>query len=297
MRERPLVAGVEVGGTKCIALLARSPDQIQEQVRIDTADPESTLAQLDDLLTRWRSDHQFEAIGIASFGPLDLLPNSPTFGSIVSTPKANWSGIDLASRWRAFGVPIGFDIDVIAAARAEQRWGAAQGLEDFVYITVGTGLGVGPIIGDGSILGRGHCEMGHVRVPRLPGDDWRGACPYHGDCAEGLASGAAIAARHGPGAVAADWKGWASVEHALAMLVHNLLVSLQPRRILMGGGVAVARPQLIDAVRARATESLAGYYTAAFLDDDWLTEPGLGPSAGPLGALAIALTAIGRAGR
>src|SRR5205085_1727202 len=140
--ERTLIAGIEVGGTKCVALLGRSPDEILEQVRIDTVDPESTLAQLDNLLARWRLDHRFDAIGIASFGPVELQRDSPSYGSIVSTPKPNWSGTDLVGRWRHFGLPIGFDIDVIAAARAEQRWGAAQGLSDFAYITVGTGLGV-----------------------------------------------------------------------------------------------------------------------------------------------------------
>lgn len=291
MSEAPLIAGVEVGGTKCIVLLGRGPEDIVEQVRIETRDPDSTLGDIDAVLERWHEAHGFAAIGIASFGPVDLHPSSATYGSIVSTPKPGWSGTPLVSRWRRFGVPIGFEIDVIAAARAEQRWGSAAGLQDFAYITVGTGLGVGPIIGDKPVLGRGHCEMGHIHIPRLAEDDWPGVCPYHGDCVEGLACGVAIAARHGPGDVAPDWHGWVTVEHALAMLVHNLFVTLQPRRVLIGGGVAVARPQLIDAVRARAEASLAQYYSAAALEDGWLAEPGLGAMAGPLGAIAVGLAA------
>ena len=291
--QSPLIAGVEIGGTKCIAILARSPDDVLEHVRLDTKDAATTLAEIDSVLERWDRDHGFAALGIASFGPLELRRDRPNYGSVVSTPKPGWSQVQLGERWRTFGVPIGFDIDVIAAARAEQRWGAAQGLTDFAYITVGTGLGVGPIIGDCSVNGRGHCEMGHMRAPRLPLDTWSGACPFHGDCVEGLASGAAIAARHGPGPIAPDWMGWASVEHALAMLVHNLLVSLQPQVVLLGGGVAAGRPQMVEAISNKARTSLADYYTAAELEQDWVRAPGLGTEAGPLGSIATGMSALG----
>jgi len=288
-----LIAGIELGGTKCICLLARSPDEVVDQVRIDTRDPESTLSQIDEVLDRWHREHGFMALGIASFGPLQLDSSGPDFGSIVSTTKPGWSDTPILTLFARFGVATAIDTDVVGAARAEQRWGAAQRLKDFVYITVGTGVGVGAIIGDRSVHGRGHGEMGHLRVPRLTGDDWPGICTYHGDCVEGLACGPAIAKWHGPGAITEDWAGWTTVEHALAMLVHNLLLSVQPQRIMIGGGVAVGRPQLIDAVRRRAIESLGGFYTAAGLTEDFLVAPGLGDRAGPLGALALGLSALG----
>lgn len=288
----PLIAGIELGGTKCVCILARSPDDIVEEVRIPTRDPDATLGDVDAVLDRWHREPGFEAVGIASFGPLDIDPSSPGYGSVSNSPKPGWTNVPLVERWQRFGVPIGFDVDVVAAARAEQRWGAAQGLADLAYITVGTGIGVGPIIGDKSVAGRGHSEMGHTRVPRLAGDDWPGSCPFHGDCIEGLASGSAIAARHGSGPVAEDWDGWPAVEHALAMLVHNIFLGIQPHRILLGGGVPEGRPSLVGAVRERAVASLGGYHSSATLECDFLVEPGLGARAGPLGAIAVGLAAL-----
>jgi len=286
------VAGVELGGTKCVCILGRSPDDVIEQVRIDTRDPKSTLAQIDALLDRWHSEQRFAALGIASFGPLQLDRSARNFGSIVSTTKPGWSDTPLLPRLDRFDVPVAIDTDVVGAARAEQRWGAAKGLTDLAYITVGTGVGVGAIIGDLTVHGRGHGEMGHLRVPRLRGDDWPGVCTFHGDCVEGLACGVAIAERHGPGPIGDDWPGWATVEHALAMLVHNILLSVQPQRIIIGGGVPGGRPRLIDGVRRRALESLGGFYTGAALPEDFLVAPALGDRAGPLGALALALSAL-----
>lgn len=286
------IAGVEIGGTKCIVVLGRPDGTILEEIRIATKGPKDTLGEALALLDKWHEGPGFGAIGIASFGPIDLDSGSEGFGTIVTTPKPHWSGTSVLHPFKKYGVPIGLETDVIGAARAEQRWGAARGLTDFAYVTVGTGVGVGSIINDRPVQGLGHGEMGHSRGPRLKGDTWPGACPYHGDCIEGLASGSAIQARSGGAAIGEDWDGWDSVEHALAMLVHNLFLATQPKRILMGGGVAKGRPALISAVRARAKESLAGYHTASALGEDFLVAPGLGEEAGPLGALAIALEAI-----
>nr|WP_168070838.1 ROK family protein [Sphingomonas kaistensis] len=287
-----MVAGIEIGGTKCIAILGRSPSDMVEEVRIDTGAPGATLAALEAVLERWQAEAGFAAVGVASFGPLRLDPGAADYGTIVSTPKPGWSGVDVLRRWERFGVPVALQVDVIGAALAEQRWGAAEGLQDFTYITVGTGIGVGPIIAGSPVSARGHCELGHARVPRLPGDTWPGACPFHGDCVEGLASGAAIAARAGTARPDAGWDGWTSVEHTLAMLLHNLLLGLQTRRVLIGGGVMEARPALLGAIRERMQASLAGYYTAADFGDDILLPPALGPRAGPLGALALGLGAL-----
>lgn len=285
------IAGLELGGTKCILVLGRPDGSIVDEVRIPTRDPEGTLGEALAQLDKWREGEGFAGIGIASFGPLDLDLGSNGYGTIVTTPKRGWSGVPVVQPFRRYGVPIGLDTDVIGAARAEQRWGAARGLTDFAYITVGTGVGVGSIINDRPVQGLGHGEMGHGRGPRLEGDSWPGACAYHGDCIEGLASGSAIAARSSGQPVGEDWPGWNSVEHALAMLVHNLFLATQPRRILMGGGVVKGRPSLIEAVGARARESLAGYHTASAIGDDFLVAPGLGEGAGPLGALALAIEA------
>lgn len=288
----PLVAGLEIGGTKCIAVLGRGPGEIVEEVRIDTGAPEPTLAALEAVLERWQASPSFAALGIASFGPLRLDEAAEDHGRIVSTPKPGWSGTDVLRRWERFGAPVALQVDVIGAALAEQRWGAAQGLQDFTYITVGTGIGVGPIIAGQPVSARGHCELGHARVPRLPGDSWPGACPFHGDCVEGLASGASIAARAGTTRPDPEWEGWASVEHALAMLLHNLLFGLQTRRVLIGGGVMESRPELIGAVSERLRSSLGGYYTASELEPEFVQPPALGARAGPLGALALALSAL-----
>jgi fructokinase len=226
----PLVAGVELGGTKCVCILARGPDDIVEQVRIDTRDPPTTFAEIAAVLRRWREDHAFEALGLASFGPIDLDPASATHGAIVRTPKPGWDGADLLSLAADLDVPVGLDTDVNAAALAEGRWGAAQGLSAFAYITVGTGVGVGSIIGGAAVRGLGHSEAGHLRVPRLPGDAWPGACPYHGDCVEGLASGPAIAALAGRSAqeLDRDHPAWAVAVGALASLCHNLVLTAAP---------------------------------------------------------------------
>lgn len=285
------IAGVEIGGTKCILVLGRSDGTIIEEIRIATRGPEDTLGEAVALLDKWHQELGFRSIGVASFGPIDLDRQSDVFGTIVTTPKPHWSGVSVFHPFKRYGVPIGLETDVIGAARAEQRWGAARGLTDFAYITVGTGVGVGSIINDRPVQGLGHGEMGHSRGPRLRGDTWPGACAYHGDCVEGLASGSAIQARSGGRPVGEDWDGWDSVEHALAMLVHNLFLATQPKRILMGGGVANSRPAMISAICARAKESLAGYHTASTLGDDFLMAPGLGEKAGPLGALAVAIEA------
>lgn len=293
----PLFAGVEMGGTKCVCILAAGPDDIREQVAIPTADPAATLAGIEAVLDRWRGAG-FAALGIASFGPLDLDPASDTHGAIVGTPKPGWPGTDLWHRWTArYGVPTALDTDVGGAALAERRWGAGRGLDDLVYITVGTGIGGGLIVGGRPVRGLGHAEIGHIRVRRLPGDTWPGCCPLHGDCVEGLASGTAIRARTGTGGgdLPPDHPAWPPVADALAQLLHGLVLTLAPRRILMGGGVMAGQPHLLPMIRQSLRASLAGYPpwlpSAAGLDD-YVTAPGLGPRAGPLGAIALAETAL-----
>lgn len=293
----PLVAGIELGGTKCICILASGPSDIRDEVRLPTTTPAATLGALEDVLRRWGRETPVAALGVASFGPLDLQPSSRTWGSIVTTPKPGWDGTDLRGLARRLDAPLVIDTDVNGAAFAEGRWGAARGLSSFAYVTVGTGVGVGSIIGGRSVTGLGHSEAGHLRIGRAPGDHWAGLCPYHGDCVEGLAAGPAIAARTGRPAseLEPDDPVWNQVAHALGGLMHNLVLTAAPERILIGGGVLDGQPWLFPRVRAALLDSLAGYAVADRIARDvdrFVQRPGLGSRAGPLGAVALALSAL-----
>lgn len=293
----PLIAGVELGGTKCVCLLASGPDDIHDEVRIPTTTPDETLGEVRTVLARWRQGPGFSALGIGSFGPLELDRSRPDFGSIVTTPKPGWNNTDLTRLAEGFDGPVGIDTDVNGAALAEGRWGAAQGLGSFAYVTVGTGIGVGSIVSGRAVRGLGHCEAGHVRVGRIPGDTWPGSCPYHGDCVEGLAAGPALEARTGRRGetLAAEDPAWEMVVQALGGLLHTLVLTSAPERILIGGGIFTGQEHLFPRLRQALVSSLAGYATAdriAGIIDDFVTPPGLGAMAGPLGAVALGLAAL-----
>ncbi len=296
--ERPLLAGVELGGTKCICVLGTGPDDIREQRRIPTAAPDVTLSDIVAVLDSWQARHgEIAALGIASFGPLDLQLQSARYGHVTSSVKPGWQDVDVVGRLAARRrVPLGFSTDVNGAALAEGRWGAARGLRDYAYVTVGTGIGVGVVAHGQLVLGCNHSELGHIRVVRLAGDTWGGVCPYHGDCAEGLASGPAIAARAGvaAGEVAADSPVWDFAAHALGQLLHTMVFATAPQRILIGGGVMEGHPELLPKVRRRLLASINGFIDVERLTGGmarYVVAPGLGPLAGPLGALALAADA------
>ncbi|HEU4961514.1 MAG TPA: ROK family protein [Sphingomonas sp.] len=296
MTASPPIAGVELGGTKCVCILARGPDDIVAERRITTTDPVTTLGAIEAALDEWLS-HGFAALGIASFGPVSLDRDAPDYGHITATPKTGWRDADVAGRLaRRYGVPTGFHTDVTGAALGEGRWGAAQGLADYAYVTVGTGVGVGMIARGVPVDGMTHAELGHVRPARMPGDDWPGACSFHGDCVEGLVSGPAIAARAGRPAPELDPRdpAWAPVVHTLGQLLHTLTLTGVPRRIVMGGGVMTGNPQLVPRIRAALGESLAGYIaTPEFADlDSYVVPAALGGNAGPLGAVVLGLQAL-----
>jgi fructokinase len=297
-----LLAGVELGGTKCVCILGTGPDDVRAVERLATGERESTLRQVEAVLERWRAQHGApRALGIASFGPVDLRPGSPTWGYITSTSKPGWVDTDVAARLaRRLGVPVGLDTDVNGAALAEGRWGAARGLDDYAYVTVGTGIGVGSIVRGRSIFGMNHTELGHIRVARLAGDTFAGVCPYHGDCIEGLASGPAIEARAGRPAsqVVPDDPVWDFIVHDLAQLLHTMVLTTAPARIFLGGGVMSAQAHLFERIRQELKRSLNAYVVAAELDQglaQYVVPPGLGTMAGPLGALALAADADHRA--
>ena len=290
---RMIYAGVELGGTKCVVLVARSPSEVLAREAVPTTSPEDTLGRIEAILAKWKESYAVEAVGIGSFGPVDVDPGSPRWGHILATPKPGWEGADVAPRLRrAVGIPVAFDTDVNGAAFAEMRWGAGQGLDDFAYITVGTGVGVGLIVNGGPTRGFGHCELGHIRVARTADDNFAGSCPFHGDCVEGLAAGPALKARFGErliGLQPGD-PAWRPVASALAQLCHAIVGAAAPRRIAMGGGVIEGQPHLLAKVNAMLIESVNGYVQIPG-DGDYVVAPELGGDAGPLGAIALAMTA------
>jgi fructokinase len=294
MTEAPLLAGVELGGTKINCILARGAEAIVDEVQIPTTSPGETLAAIEAVLDRWKG---FAALGIASFGPISIDRSSALYGHITATPKPGWTNTDVAGRLaRHTAVPTGFHTDVVGAGLAEARWGAAEGLADLAYVTVGTGIGVGLIAGGKPVDGLTHSELGHIRTPRLVGDTWPGACPFHSDCLEGLASGPAIAARAGRPAqtLAADDPVWDGVVQALAQLLHTLVLTGVPRRIVMGGGVMVGTAHLFARVRTAMTQSLNGYVPLPEVAqaETYVVGPKLGGRAGPLGAIVLGEQAL-----
>lgn len=291
------LAGVELGGTKCVCVLATSAGEILAQERVDTEAPDVTLPKIQQILRQWFGGGEaIRALGIASFGPVDIDRTSAQWGHIGRTPKPGWTGVGIAQALSGgIGVPVALDTDVNGAAMAEMRWGAAAGLSDYAYVTIGTGVGVGLVVDGAPICGFGHAELGHMRIARVPGDTWPGSCPYHGDCVEGLAAGPAISQRAGKraGLIAVDDPIWQTVGHAIAQMLHNIVLTATPRRIFLGGGVIAAQPQLFPIIRRELQASLNGYVRSAELDriEDYIVPPGLGTLAGPLGPIALAATA------
>ncbi|MEH3041344.1 MAG: ROK family protein [Sphingomonas paucimobilis] len=287
-----MVAGVELGGTKSIAVIGRG-DTIVDRFRVPTTTPDETLGALAAKLAEWRQDHRPEAIGIASFGPISVAE-----GRMLPTPKPHWAGADIVGSLSTGFDRVAFHTDVTGAALGEGRHGAGVGLSDFLYVTVGTGVGMGIIVNGQPVTGMMHPEAGHVRVRRRAGDDFAGACPFHGDCLEGLVSGPAIAARAGkPGhLLTADDPAWRDVADALGEAFATLFLTLSPARIIVGGGVGLGQPQVLPMVRERTVTALAGYL--GFVDEQSIAErivpAGLGDEAGPLGTLVMAQGVLGR---
>jgi fructokinase len=285
---------VEAGGTKVLCLVGSGPDDVRRSIRIPTGEPGPTLRAVVDFFRAALADGEpIEAIGVGSFGPLELRPDTPAYGRILRTPKAGWSGVDVLGPLRdGLGLPVGLETDVNAAALGEGRWGAARGCRSFVYVTVGTGIGGGAVVAGRLVGGLGHPEMGHLAVPRLVGDDFAGTCRYHRDCWEGLACGPALAARFGRPAEALEGDDLAAavrLEAAyLALGLRALVYSLAPERIVLGGGVAELSG-LLEATRTELVRTLGGYPgLAEHGREEFLVRPGLGDRAGVLGALIVA---------
>lgn len=289
------VGGIEAGGTKFVCAVGTGPDDVRAEARFPTTTPDETIGRAVAFFREQEARYgRPAAIGIASFGPLDPNPASPTFGYITTTPKPYWANIDLAGAVRdALNVPIGFDTDVNIAGLGEWRWGAAKGLSNFIYLTIGTGIGGGVLIDGKPVHGLIHPELGHIPLPhdRLV-DPYPGRCPFHGDCLEGMAAGPAIGERWGRPAVElpADHPAWQLEAHYLALALQGFICTLSPERIILGGGV-MEQPQLFPLVRRKVREYLNGYVQspALLLDNAaYIVPPGLGNRAGVLGAFVQA---------
>ena len=288
-----LFGAVEAGGTKFVCAIGDAGGHILDEIRVETRDPATTLG--DVCRYFGAATHKFgrlTALGVGAFGPLDLRPASPTFGFITSTPKPGWRNTDLMGALRR-GVdrPVFLDTDVNGAALGELRWGAGQHLDSVAYVTVGTGIGVGVVHHGRAVHGLMHPELGHIFVRRHPADSsFVGICPFHGDCLEGLACGAAIVARTGrplKEAPPAD-PIWAIEADYLGQLCALLVLGHSPQRILIGGGVM--QTPMYAPVRERMLHWLHDYIAAEELQSaHYIAAPGLGGSAGIQGALSLAI--------
>jgi|MDTC01.1.fsa_nt_gb fructokinase len=289
---------IEAGGTKFVCCVGTGPESPLETVTIPTTTPEATLGAVTDFFHAQEASHgKITGLGIASFGPIDCRPDSPTFGFITSTPKSGWPQTDFVGTLKqAFPVPIGFNTDVNAAALAESRWGAAKNLGSCLYITVGTGIGGGFVFQGKMLTGLMHPEMGHVRVVKHPYDDFKGTCPYHGSaCLEGMASGPAIRERWGQPAdtLKPSHQAWEFQTHYLSQAIVDWLLVLSPECVVLGGGV-MQQKHLFPWIRREVARVLNGYLQVpAILDrsESLICEPGLGTQSGILGALALAIEA------
>jgi fructokinase len=296
---KPLYGGIEAGGTKFVCVIGTGPDAILDETRIPTMLPDETIQQTVAFFASHARHGQLASIGIGSFGPVDLNPASPTYGYITTTPKPQWSQVDLRGRVQAaLKLPVAFDTDVNAAAFGEHYWTSSnQLLDPFVYVTVGTGVGVGVLANGRPLHGLVHTEAGHLAIPHnWQKDPFPGICPYHGDCLEGLASGVAMRARwrHAAETLPDDHPGWELETEYIALALINLIYAYSPLRIVLGGGVA-QHAGLHAAVRHKVQQGLNGYIQSSMLlkvIDEYIVPPSLGNRSGVLGAIAMAITLV-----
>jgi fructokinase len=295
-----LFGGIEAGGTKFVCLVGNGPNQLVEEKRFPTTTPNETIARVIEFFSQYADRGELAAVGIASFGPMDLNPASKTYGYITTTPKTGWAHVDLCGKIKlALNVPVAFDTDVNAAAFGEQYWTTEnQALDPFLYMTVGTGIGVGVIANGAPLHGLIHTEAGHFAIPHnLQRDPFPGVCPYHGDCLEGLAAGPALEKRWGQRAetLPETHPAWDLEAEYIALGLVNLIYAYSPMRIVLGGGVP-EHPGLHAAVRRKVQEFINGYVHSPMVLEkinSYILPPTLGPRSGVLGAIAMAITKHG----
>lgn len=287
-----MLAGIEAGGTKFACAVGPSPTEIRRKATLETETPAATFAACREFFTRAAAEFgALEAIGVAAFGPVGVDPARGDYGVIGRTPKPSWAGANFLAELAPLGAPVVVDTDVNGAGLGEALFGAGRGYASIAYVTVGTGVGAGVIAGGRPLVGARHYELGHIRPPHdRVRDPFAGACPYHGDCLEGLASGPAILARWGRDLSALGLAHAANDLEAeyIAHLMLTLTLAHAPARIIIGGGVVKA-PGLLDKIRDKTRALIAGYVETPETDDaPYIVAPALGDEAGVTGALALA---------
>ena len=288
-----VIAAVEAGGTKFICGLGNEKGEIIDKINIPTTTPEETMSKV----IEYFKDKKFDVMGVGSFGPIDLVKSSETYGYITKTPKPYWSDYNIIGELKKhFNVPMEFDTDVNGAALAEAWWGAGKGLKNIIYITVGTGIGAGAVVNGIMLQGLTHPEMGHIFLKKHPDDKFQGRCPFHKDCLEGMAAGPAIEDRWGKKGqeMANDDRVWEMEAYYLAQALMNYILILSPQKIIMGGGV-MKQQQLFPLIRKYVQEFLNNYvYKREILEkiDEYIVYPGLGDEAGFTGSIALGKIAL-----
>ncbi|MEG1902218.1 MAG: ROK family protein [Clostridium sp.] len=285
-----IYGALEAGGTKMVCAIGDEHGKILDRISVPTETPEITLPKL----IEYFKDKKIETLGIGCFGPIDLNRSSSTYGCITSTPKIAWRGCDIVGAFKkALNIPIGFDTDVNGSVLGEVTWGCAKGLENAIYITIGTGVGVG-VYAHGKLLhGMLHPEGGHILLPKHPGDTYKGKCPYHGDrCLEGLAAGPAIEERWGKKGIelANQKEVWELEAYYIAVALVNYIMMLSPQKIILGGGI-MHQEQLMPLVRSGVIELLNGYLSTPELQDidNYIVLPSLDDNQGIMGALKLGM--------
>ena len=290
-----IFGGIEGGGTKFVCAVGTGPHSIRAETRFQTTSPEETMALVADFFKQQEKNFgKLSSIGFACFGPLDPNPDSPTYGHILPTPKPGWTNADVVGMLHsAFDIPIAFDTDVNGAALGEWRWGKGQGLHNFIYLTVGTGIGGGAYVEGKLLHGLLHPEMGHVPLPHDKiKDPFEGVCPFHGDCFEGLASGVAIEKRwkRSGNTLAKDHPAWKLETEYIAQALSSYSYTLSPQRIILGGGVG-SLGHLLPKIQQQTKELINGYIQSPIILENiesYIVNPGLGNRSGMLGAIALA---------
>jgi fructokinase len=293
-----LFGGVEAGGTKFVCMIGTGPDDIKAEVQFPTTDPVQTLNHVIEFFnSKQKEIGKVTAVGIGSFGPVDINERSSSYGYITSPPKFGWANTNILGIIKnELQVPVYFDTDVNCAALGEYRWGSARGINNFIYITVGTGIGGSAFVGGKVLHGKKHPEIGHMRVPHDRQEDpYDGCCSFHGDCLEGLASGPAISKRWNINAneLPDDHPAWQQISKYLALAVYNLICAFSPDKIMIGGGV-LKRKQLYAMIQKRVLEIDNKYIQPTSFNDvgNYIVAPGLGHRSGVLGSIALAATGI-----
>ena len=289
--EQQFYAGIELGGTKVLCRVVDAEGAVLGAGRFATTTPAQAVADTVGCIRSGLRGRPLSALGVASFGPIIIDPNSPRYGRLLATSKAGWSDFDLRAALRKhFSVPLAIETDVNAAAVAEQACGAGRGLRSVAYVTVGTGIGGAVAIDGVALKGALHPEIGHMRLRRRSGDQLASTCPFHEDCAEGLVAGPAVSRRLGErGSLAQAPEVMALLGEYLGDLAANLVLAWSPNRIVLGGGVMQA-PGLLDKIGEGLRAALGGYGAGIVVDSDYLAPARLSDS-GLEGALLIARAA------